>query len=96
MMSKPRGFALIINNINFEHLPVRNGAQNDELALKDLLGKLYFEVESHRNKTKNVSFGFVMASKFFTLLVFVRKWWILLNNLLPKMNGPAWTVVGWC
>jgi len=56
MTSRRRGYALIINNINFsdDDYPVRNGAENDEVRLTDLLEQLYFTVERHRDKTRKV------------------------------------------
>lgn len=58
MMSNPRGYALIINNVYFndEEYPTRNGAHNDERAMGELLRELYFQVEIHRDKTKQVNF----------------------------------------
>lgn len=57
MDSNPRGFALIINNIDFddsEEYRTRHGADNDEYRLKELWEKLHFEVEVHRNKSASV------------------------------------------
>lgn len=58
MTSKPRGYALIVNNINFEdeeHYPTRKGAENDEIAMQEMLRQFYFIVETHRNKKYSVS-----------------------------------------
>ncbi|EEB16591.1 Caspase-3 precursor, putative [Pediculus humanus corporis] len=55
MDSNPRGFALIVNNIDFddsEEYKTRYGADNDEYRLKLLLEQLFYVVEVHRNKTK--------------------------------------------
>lgn len=53
MDSKPRGYALVVNNINFndeELYPTRKGAENDERSIEEMLKQFYFEVETHRNK----------------------------------------------
>lgn len=58
MNSYPRGCALIVNNKEFqdgENFPKRNGAENDEKRLKEMLQQFYFDVEFHENKTRMVS-----------------------------------------
>ncbi len=50
MKDHKRGICLIINNIKFENLPERHGAQIDEEMLKDLFGnELSFVVEIKKN-----------------------------------------------
>ncbi len=56
MASKPKGFALIINNINFEGNPEpRRGSEFDEKNLRRLLEKLGFDVTVILEVKKEVS-----------------------------------------
>ncbi|CAG0915895.1 unnamed protein product [Notodromas monacha] len=53
MMSKPRGYALIMNNEVFDYeleLKTRTGSEVDVMSLKDVLEQCDFKVEIHRNK----------------------------------------------
>ena len=56
MRSKPRGFVLLICNIDYESLNKRVGAQHDEDNLKKLFEDMGFEVTLAHNLTGAVSY----------------------------------------
>ena len=62
MAKRPRGMCVIINNIIFEGLAEREGAELDEEALKKLFSDLFFTVhvfkDLHRNQMLNVAVNF--------------------------------------
>ncbi|XP_069053068.1 caspase-8-like isoform X4 [Lepisosteus oculatus] len=47
MASKPRGYCLIFNNLNFERLSTRTGTNADAKALEEVFSWLGFEVKRH-------------------------------------------------
>lgn len=51
MNSKPIGFCLIINNVEFEYLEYRKGSDEDAVALEYLFKKLGYEVTTEKNLT---------------------------------------------
>ena len=55
MRSKPRGFVLIITNIEFDHMPHRESAKRDEENLVKLFQDMGFEVFSYTNLKTEVN-----------------------------------------
>lgn len=57
MDTEPRGFALIINNVNFKnHNAERIGSDEDANKLHNMFNYLGFKVTQERNKTAQVGF----------------------------------------
>lgn len=47
--------ALLITNIDFDHLRNRNGAEKDEHAMETLFSRLGYQVVKHRNLSGQVA-----------------------------------------
>ena len=70
MLSKPRGYCLLINNVDaFKTMEVRQGSDVDASKLKSLFEQLGFTILPRRNLTYTVCY---MTSFFIYLFVIVR------------------------
>ena len=56
METNPKGYVLIINNKYFENNPgkTRHGTDNDARRLKQVFGKLGYEVEEKKDLTASI------------------------------------------
>jgi len=68
MSSKPRGFAIIINNEYFRNLTRREGTVHDLTMLRDLFRTLQFTVETYSNLQSDVSFVVISVFLFFEMV----------------------------